>query len=70
MIKIIDIINEKVVIELSKEELGVICNTFNEVCNGIEVWEFSARIGVSFGEAKEMLEVLSSTYLKIKSNND
>lgn len=31
--------------EVSREELQLLNNAVNEVCNGIESWEFSTRLG-------------------------
>ena len=58
----IDIKKDKILIELSRDELGVLCNALNEVCNGIEVWEFDTRIGIQIGEARMMLKSLTSIY--------
>ncbi len=43
----IKISNKQVMLELSKEELRAMGNALNEVCNGIEVWEFDTRMGVT-----------------------
>lgn len=50
--------------ELSKDELGVLVNSLNEVCNAIEVWEFDTRIGISIEEARKILSTLISIYKK------
>ena len=43
-------------VELSREELGIINNALNEVCNGIHLeGEFSTRMGCSVDEARELL---------------
>lgn len=55
---------EKIILELSKDELGVLSNALNEVCNGIEVWEFETRIGITSEDAKAILKFLTSTYKK------
>ena len=42
--------------ELAPEELVVVCNALNEVCNGIDLRdEFETRIGVGVGEARRLL---------------
>lgn len=51
---------DKVVLEISRDELGVLCNALNEVCNGIEVWEFDTRMGVKIENAKIILASLAS----------
>lgn len=58
----IKINKDKITLELSKDELGVLSNALNEVCNGIEVWEFDTRIGMSIEKARNILESLTSIY--------
>lgn len=45
---------EKIVLKFSEEELGLLCNALNEVCNGIEVPEFDSNIGASIEEAESI----------------
>lgn len=59
-----DVDKEKIILEISKEELGVICNALNEVCNGIEIWEFETRLGIKLENARILLDNLISTYKK------
>jgi hypothetical protein len=41
-------INKKeIVLDLSCDELLVLCNSLNEVCNGIKVVSFQNRIGIN-----------------------
>jgi hypothetical protein len=43
-------------VELNKNELGIINNALNEVCNGIELQgEFDTRMGCSVEEARVVL---------------
>ena len=49
-------------IELSEEELGTIGNCLNEVCNGIEVFEFQTRIGVTREAVQELLRMIVQSY--------
>jgi len=60
----IKINKDKIVLELSKDELGVLSNALNEVCNGIEVWEFDTRMGIKIENARIILEFLNSIYKK------
>jgi hypothetical protein len=60
----IKINKDKIVLELSKDELGVLSNALNEVCNGIEVWEFDTRMGIKIENARIILESLTSIYKK------
>jgi hypothetical protein len=44
-------------IELTKDELGMISNALNEVCNGIHLeGEFDTRMGCTVEEGRELLE--------------
>jgi hypothetical protein len=42
---------------VGKDELALIANALNEICNGIEIedFEFSARLGVERSEARKLL---------------
>ena len=60
----IKINKDKIILEISKDELGVLSNALNEVCNGIEVWEFDTRMGIKIDNARVMLESLTSIYKK------
>ena len=43
-------------VELTKDELGIINNALNEVCNGIDLkGEFDTRMGCSLEEARTVL---------------
>ena len=43
-------------LELTKDELGIINNALNEVCNGIHLeGEFDTRMGCTLEEARELL---------------
>ena len=45
-----------ITILLSDEELLIVNNALNEICNGIDVPEFATRIGVERSEAERLLE--------------
>ena len=43
-------------VELTKDELGIINNALNEVCNGIDLeGEFETRMGCTVEEARAVL---------------
>jgi hypothetical protein len=43
-------------VELTKDELGIINNALNEVCNGIDLkGEFDTRMGCTVAKARELL---------------
>lgn len=44
------------IVELTKDELGIINNALNEVCNGIDLeGEFDIRMGCTVEEARGVL---------------
>jgi hypothetical protein len=49
-------------IELTPDELLIITNALNEVCNSLEMPEFSTRIGADRAEALELLREMSASY--------
>lgn len=61
----IKINKENIILDLTKGELGVIINALNEVCNGIEVWEFDTRMGITIEDARILLESLGALYRNI-----
>ena len=65
----IKICKDKIVLELSQDELGVLSNALNEVCNGIEVWEFDTRMGINIENARIILESLTSIYKKANQSS-
>ncbi len=52
------------IIEVSDDELLLLSNALNEVCNGIEPWEFSTRLGgprdAAIALFKQLHKVLNS----------
>ena len=57
---VVQITSDTAQITLSRAELIVLNNALNEVCNGIDVFEFGARIGVTREEATLLLTRISS----------
>jgi hypothetical protein len=54
--KIKDVANSKAVIELDSDEIGILNNALNEVCNGISLeGEFDTRMGCTVEEARHLL---------------
>ena len=43
--KVVDISPERLTLDLSQEELLIFNAALNEVCNGIELFEFETRVG-------------------------
>jgi len=43
-------------VELTRDELGIINNALNEVCNGVDLdGEFDTRMGCTVEEARDLL---------------
>jgi hypothetical protein len=49
-------------VKLSSEELTIIGNALNEVCNGLDVSEFATRIGVDRNEAMRLLKTIQTAH--------
>ena len=49
---------------LSSDDLSAICNALNEVCNGLDVPEFSTRMGLEREEVLELLDKVNAIYEK------
>ena len=45
----------KATVVLTEEELLIVNNAVNEVCNALDVAEFSTRMGASMDEARSLL---------------
>jgi hypothetical protein len=57
-VKVVESNQAKVTVELTPDELRIVNNALNEVCNGpdaIEEWEFHARMGAERSEATRLL---------------
>ena len=50
---------------LSPEDLLTVCNALNEVCNGLDVPEFTTRMGVEREEALCLLKTANAVYEKV-----
>ena len=49
--------NGCMLLELTKDELGIINNALNEVCNGFDLeGEFDTRVGCTVEQARAVLE--------------
>ncbi len=65
----ITIKNDQVSIELSSDEMLLLSNCLNEVCNGIKVKEFEIRIGDK-DQARLLLRSMSSSFDKMQEEVD
>lgn len=48
----------RLVLEFTEDEVLLLANALNEVCNGIDSWEFSTRLGGPREAALALLEQL------------
>lgn len=55
---------DKLRVELSREELGLIGNALNEVCNGVHIddFEFQTRLSVPRAELQRLLNQIAEAY--------
>ena len=58
---------DKVMIEASLKELMLIYAALNEICNGIDLFEFETRVGASTEDADQLLNALGEVLDKIGS---
>jgi hypothetical protein len=52
--------NGQYLLALSKDELSALNNCLNEVCNGINLFEFETRVGASREKVREMLKTIDA----------
>lgn len=55
----------KATIELSAEELVLVVNALNEVCNGLDISEFATRLGGSREAAEQLLSEVQATATRL-----
>lgn len=55
-------------IELTIDEVHIIHNCLNELCNGIDIPEFELRLGFTIDEARKLLERTSRIYREMNNN--
>ena len=50
---------------LSPDDLLMVCNALNEVCNGLDVPEFATRMGGTQEQALHLLKSANAIYEKV-----
>ncbi len=55
---------------LTPDELLIVSNALNEVCNGLDVPEFATRMGVEREEALHLLKSISSVFDEVSRHGD
>jgi hypothetical protein len=59
--KIKGVVNSIAVVELNSDEIRILNNALNEVCNGINLkGEFDTRMGCTVEEARQLLAEVNS----------
>lgn len=56
---------DRALVELTNDELGILGNALNEVCHGIDLAEFSTRIGANKREVLRLLHELSDVFHRL-----
>ena len=54
------IANACATVELSLDELRILNNSLNEVCNGLDFPEFTTRMGATLPEVQQLLEEINT----------
>ncbi|MCI0438269.1 MAG: hypothetical protein L0177_03955 [Chloroflexi bacterium] len=54
------------VVSLSTHELAILNNALNEVCNGLDIAEFSTRMGAELEEAEGLLNQIGKAIRSLK----
>jgi len=64
--KIEEVLKDGIVVQLSEDELVILNNALNEVCHGIEISEFSTRIGASRQKASALLQQIGKLLTSVE----
>lgn len=67
--KIVKTAGEHVQVSLSRDDLMIINAALNEVCNGIDVFEFSTRMGADRSQVAALLKEVGTLISKMKSDD-
>lgn len=54
---------------MNPDDLLIICNALNEVCNGLDVPEFATRMGVEREEALRLLKIANTIYAQLMQHS-
>lgn len=58
--------HDSAVVELSADELDILNNALNEICHGLDLWDFSIRIGAEKPEVLRLLHRIAETLQEVK----
>lgn len=66
--QVIDVAAMRSQIDLGRDELSILNNALNEVCNGISLFEFETRIGATRDRAAGLLKEIRSLLDEMESS--
>jgi hypothetical protein len=58
--KVVTLSEAGATVVLSSDEIGILNNALNEVCNGLEIPEFATRMGADIDEVSHLLHEIHS----------
>ena len=56
----------QVTLQVTRHELVIFNNALNEVCNALDIWEFSTRMGAEKEQVAQLLQQISATIDEIE----
>ncbi|MDB9489240.1 hypothetical protein PN478_01660 [Dolichospermum circinale CS-534/05] len=66
--ELIDKALKRVDVRISLDELLILNNALNEVCHGLDKFEFDTRMGVSQEEVAKLLQKIGSLIDEVENN--
>lgn len=60
---------ERILLELTSNELASIVNSLNEVCNGLKIANFDQKLGTSKEEVNKYLDYLIELHKSFETDN-
>jgi hypothetical protein len=65
--ELIQVIGESVTLTFTKQELEIVNNALNEICNGVDIQEFETRIGATPEAAEALLKAVNRVLQRTRS---
>ncbi len=65
--KIQQVLKDGIVIQFAEDELLILNNALNEVCNGLDLWEFATRMGASREKVLALLQQISQSLASVEA---
>jgi len=56
--RVVKVAGSQFEISVTETELSILCGCLNEVCNGIHIFEFETRLGVTMEDVSSMLDTM------------